>query len=162
MIIEANRHWQYTDTESNLIMPWYTLPVLQWLKTQSTKDWSVFEYGAGYSTIWWRLNCKELESIDHNSEWAKAVGAKFIQSKKAYIEQPIGPYDCIIIDGVHREECVEYCLPFIKNGGYLIIDNYGSEDYDIARTQELLEEWTCVIHKQPNHATWETAIFIKP
>lgn len=74
MIREANLHWQYQDTDTNLIMPWYTLPALEWLKKQDTSQWTVFESGAGYSTIWWRLNCKSLLTVESNYKWACAMG----------------------------------------------------------------------------------------
>lgn len=168
MIQEANLHWRYLDTESNLVMPWYTLPCLQWLKTKPVSEWKVFEYGAGYSTIWWRLNCEVLESIESSKNWADAIGCKHDIDKQNYISSISrtgfwdNVFDCIIVDGDHREECVKYCLPFLKQGAYLIIDNYGSEDYDISKTKDLLKDWECTLHNQPNHSTWVTAVFKKP
>lgn len=165
MIQEANLQWRYEDTEVGLVMPWYTLPALKWLKQQDTKSWKVFEYGCGYSTIWWRLNCSLLKSIDSDRNWSKAMGAWHISSKESYIEGAIihpDKWDCIIVDGVDREECTAFCLPYLEKGGVLIIDNYDSENYDIGKTEEILRGWPVVIHKQPNHTVWQTAIFTKP
>lgn len=164
MIQEANLQWRYDDTEFNLVMPWYTLPALKWIKSQETKDWIVMEYGCGYSTIWWRLNCKFLKSVDSDKNWSKAMGVWHATEKAYYIKivETDSLWDCVIVDGVDREECVKYCLPYIKSGGVLIIDNYDSENYDISQTEELLKSWPVVIHKQPNHTVWQTAIFTKP
>jgi len=172
MIREANILWQYIDEESHLIMPWYVLPCLEWLKKQDIREWRVFEYGCGYSTIWWRNNCRHLKSIDHSEYWAVAMGCypekektKFIESST--IESPEFYkrflWDCIIVDGKWREECVEFCLRYIDQGGYLIIDNWGQEDFpNTQKYLELLKDWKSIIFEQPNHSTWKTAIFQKP
>lgn len=167
MIQEANLHWRYVDTESNLVLPWYTLPALEWLKKQDVKNWLVWEYGSGYSTIWWRANCKLIQSVESDPVWGKAMGAYNCEYEGGYIQSCLRNedsqlWDCIIVDGIYREECTEFCLKFLKPGGVLIIDNYGSEDYDIARTEDLLKVWPREIHKQPNHSSWATAIFFKP
>jgi predicted O-methyltransferase YrrM len=152
-------------------MPWFTLPTLEWLKSIDISQWKVFEYGAGYSTVWFRLNCKEVISIDSNEAWAQAMLAWFEDDKTKYIhsianEKTYGElYDLIVVDGSWREECVNYCLDFLKPGGYLIIDNFGQEDYPqdaVDRTLKLLEDWPVEVHKQPNHSKWCTAVFQKP
>jgi len=168
MIIECNRHWQYTDTESGLIMPWYTLPCLHWLKTMDISRWSIFEYGSGYSTIWFRLNCDKLISVDSDERWAKAMSSYYVPQTMPYIESPLASkriYDCLVIDGVHREACVQVSKETIKSNGYLIIDNWGQEDFPpdaCERTLELLKDWPYQIFAQPNHSTWKTAVFVKP
>lgn len=171
MIVEANLHWAYLDTETKLIMPWLTLPTLQWLKTMDISQWSVFEYGAGYSTAWFRANCKEVDSIDSEYTWALAMNVKAAFNERAYIEARglIGPAhshsDCIVVDGIHREMCVAFSIDYLKSGGFLIIDNWDQEDFPhdaVERTLDLLKDWNREIHAQPNHRTWKTAVFRKP
>jgi predicted O-methyltransferase YrrM len=170
MIQEANLQWQYVDTESHLVMPWYTLPALEWLKKQDVKEWRVFEYGAGYSTIWWRANADYVNSIDNDKTWATAMstwwsGGHLTPRKEAYIGSIKGSFDCVVIDGDWRLECLEYSIPYLKPGGFMIIDNWGQDDFPpvaMERAEELLKGWTKVVHKQPNHSRWATAIFQKP
>ncbi len=169
MIQEGNLHWRYIDTEClGLVMPWYTLPCLKWLKEQPTKNWRVFEYGSGYSNTWWRLNSRHLDAIESNEDWAKAFDVGHAPSGSAlYIEAAYRAdvadlWDCIIVDGIDREDCVKFCVDFIKPGGVLIIDNFESENYDSSKTEELLRNWRCDIYKQPNHSIWQTAVFKKP
>jgi hypothetical protein len=162
---EANLHWRYVDQD--LVMPWYTMPALKWLKEQDISNWRVFEYGAGYSTIWWRTHALEVNSVDKDPTWAKAMGAYCAPGKQEYIfcSALSGThYDCIIVDGAWRDECVEYCLPLIRPGGYLIIDNYEQPSVgdDFTKTNKLLEGWEKQVFKQPNHTDWQTAIFTKP
>lgn len=186
MIQEANLHWRYIDTDTNLIMPWYALPALQWLKQQDISNWIIFEYGAGYSTIWWRLNCLRVWSVDHIDEWAKAVGADFMSNKENYINapefytKPLGAhcnpdfiadpdpddkrkFDCIVIDGEFRDECVRVASVHVRRGGYMIVDNYGQEGFpDWLVIDNILDGWEKQVFRQPNHTDWATAIFKKP
>jgi predicted O-methyltransferase YrrM len=167
MILEANLLWQYKDSESGLIMPWYTLPALEWLIKQDVSKWHIFEYGSGYSTIWFRAHCKTILSVDHSEKWAKAMNACAVSDKKTFIESinlSSGKiFDCIIVDSEYwREECAAFCIPYLKQGGFLIIDNWESENYDPKVNEELFRNWPIEIFKQPNHSTWKTAILTKP
>lgn len=166
MLVECNRIWQYTDTDSGLIAPWYTLPALQWLKKQDVKQWDVFEYGAGYSTIWWRLNCRRLSSVDTVPQWGKAMGAWVAQSMGAFVSQITFDeikYDCVVVDGEWREECVEFARDFVKPGGFMIVDNYNQEGFPSGdEIDEHLFGWTRLLFRQANHTSWSTAVFQRP
>lgn len=176
MIVGANKQWQYMEEDTQLLLPWYTLPCLEWLKKQNTKSWNVFEFGAGYSTIWWRLNCNRLLSVDTNESWAKAMNAHFINDKNEYstslirhassmesLRQEDFLINCIIIDGAWRLECLQNSLDIVVSGGYIIIDNWGQEDFPYTKeAEELLVGWEKQLFKQPNHSRWVTAVFRKP
>lgn len=184
MLIEANLNWRYEDTESGLVAPWYTLPTLEWLKKQDVSKWIVFEFGCGYSTIWWRLNAHQVFSVDDNNSWAMAMGARWATDKKEYLhiekwyttiadkifykitdrkKGEEGLYDCIVIDGTWRLECLEVAHNFIATGGYIIIDNWGQEDFPYTQeAEELLKGWDKQLFKQPNHSKWITAVFKRP
>lgn len=171
MIEEANLQWRYMDTRTGLILPWYTLPTLQWVVKQDIKEWKVFEYGGGYSSIWWRINVGELHSVDSDLIWSKMSGSLYCgDDKQKYITavKYLGlninkKFDCIVVDGLYRDECVEFCIDYLKDGGYLIIDNYEQPSVgdDFTRTNELLKDWNKTVYKQPNHSDWQTAIFQK-
>lgn len=51
------------------ITPWYTFPAIAFLKDIINKDWNVLEYGAGFSTLYFKNKVKNLVSIEHNKEW---------------------------------------------------------------------------------------------
>jgi len=167
MIQEANLGWAYIDTETKLVMPWYTLPTLQWLKTMDVSQWHVFEYGGGYSSIWWRVNSAFLKNVDGDDNWATAAGAWLAKTETTYVTaiNDGHEYDCVVIDGDYREKCLNYCINFLKRGGFLIIDNWLGEDFTpemVSRTEILLEGWKKQLFKQPNHSQWTTAVFYKP
>jgi predicted O-methyltransferase YrrM len=172
MIIGANMPWQYIQTESGLILPWFTLPCLEWLVKQDISKWVVFEFGCGYSTIWFRKNVNVVFSIDNNSSWAKAMTAYHTETKEKYISGikllfPTTPekndlFDCIVIDGAWRLECLQNSHDRVRSGGYIIIDNWEGEDFPHTKEAlEILNGWECQIFKQPNHRTWKTVVFRK-
>ncbi len=93
--------WQHLDTECNtcglksasvltccghvkLIYPWYTSPFLNELNGWKKKspidikmsEWTVFEWGSGNSTLWWKKHCKNIVSIDDNLTWVDFLAKK--------------------------------------------------------------------------------------
>lgn len=165
MIQEANLTWRYIDTESNLLLPWYTKAALEWLKSKNVKDWLVFEFGGGYSSIWWRLNAKQVHSVEHDKKWADAMAIMWRPDKEDYISQArsFAKFDCIIVDGEWREECTKAAAECVAPGGYLIFDNYGQPEFtDPSIIDLILEGWIKEVHRQYNHTSWATAIFQKP
>jgi hypothetical protein len=169
VIQEANLQWRHEDTSCNLILPWYVKPALEWLLKQDVKNWSVWEYGAGYSTIWYRLNAAQIISVEHNEAWATSMGAIFFPDKDSYLNSPSflieddDEFDLVVVDGEWRDECVPIIKKFVKAGGYLIYDNYDQEGFtSAAGIDAMLEGWTKQVFFQGNHSSWKTAVFTKP
>lgn len=79
------------------------------------KEWTVFEWGSGGSTLRWRPKVKEWISIDHDKAWAAKSGAIFEENEENYIKFPetIGKrIDLFIVDGILREQCLETASKF--------------------------------------------------
>ena len=55
------------------ITPWYTFPAISFLKDIINKDTKVFEYGTGYSTIFFNQNAGETITVEHDSNWVNNV-----------------------------------------------------------------------------------------
>lgn len=166
--------WQYLDKDSGMIMPWYTRPCLDWLKTIDVSKWKVFEYGCGMSTLWWRFNASSVYSVDNDLAWRNKIKyLEFKEEKHEYITHPMFVhyhsephilFDCIIIDGHHRDECTQFALDYLKPGGYIIIDNYHQPSCDLpasewTRTDALLKNYPVVIFSEEKHPDWKTALF---
>ena len=54
-------------------IPWLTYPAIDFLAGLSRPTWSVFEYGAGSSTLWWEKRVARLVSVEHDAAWAEQV-----------------------------------------------------------------------------------------
>lgn len=55
--------------------PWFTYPAISFLDDILTKDMKVFEYGAGYSTLYFAENANQVHSVDHSLDWVNNITA---------------------------------------------------------------------------------------
>jgi hypothetical protein len=56
--------------------PWITFPARYFLQRILTRDFRVFEFGAGGSTLFFAKRVKELVTAEHESDWLKRTTAK--------------------------------------------------------------------------------------
>lgn len=121
------------DKEGNPV-PWYTYPATEYLKRFNFNDKIIFEWGSGYSSLFWAKRAKEIVSIDDSPKWAdivlknKLVNQKIIllEEKKDYIEAILcqnKKFDVIIIDGKYRYECAKVAIKCLSESGMIILDN---------------------------------------
>src|ERR1700730_5908767 len=54
-------------------IPWYSYAQLAWLMSRVRQTDIVFEFGAGYSTVWYGQHAKEVIAVEHNSRWLHEV-----------------------------------------------------------------------------------------
>ena len=54
-------------------LPWYTYSAIQYLSSIIKKDYTVFEYGSGNSTLWWRKKAKKVVTVEHDAAWHKVA-----------------------------------------------------------------------------------------
>lgn len=173
---EKDKMWQINDPKLGILYPYYTHSFLNVLKDWDTKDWKVFEYGGGNSSIWWRQKAKTCISVDTSVKWAKEMNLILEQEKNKFIcmpqkicEETGEKFDCIIIDGEPnewRDDCTEIAINCIKNDGILIIDNWlqntipflGENDW--VKSRKLLQNFKSCIYKQENHQDWKTGYWI--
>lgn len=133
--LRSRRDGLPVDAEGNPI-PWYTYPAIRFLEPRVRPEFSVFEYGAGNSTLWWAKRVAEVMSFEHSREWFDRISGSApanasIQCPEDYISAPVGQFDVIVIDGIERPECARAALPALKPDGVFIWDN-SEEEPDFA------------------------------
>ncbi len=205
---------QYIDHRNGLVLPWFTKSFLDILVTWDTKNWDVFEWGCGYSTIWFADNCRTVTSIENDEQWVNEVNQELINrnvpnaiikyrkaelssdpvshpspflawtGSEAYpwaysvgekgenspyvnaIDEDDRLYDCIVIDGYHRNTCAEHVLKHLKKGGIVIVDNanQSSLGIDSGKTFELLKAYEHFSFRDHNSipflSDWKTDYWI--
>lgn len=159
--------------ESGNFLPWYTYPAIEFLNRLDFSKSSVFEWGSGYSTLYWCNKAATIVSIEDNKLWFKKifkliktnVNLKLIQEKNKYIDsiKKTGhKFDVIIIDGAYREKCITQSVKYLKKGGIIILDN--SDWYQIS-SKKLRKlgfiEISFAGFSPLNGYTLSTSIFIK-
>lgn len=183
MDVSQRQGYQIIDPKLNLIYPWYTKPFLDILETWNLSQKIIFEFGIGYSTVWFANHCKYLYGVDNNLQWineTKEYLTKLNLRNKAQLfyahaseenQQSIDAYlykiekmfeqpDIIVIDGIFRDECIPAAIKQIKNHGIIICDNWMQEEVWVCKTPELLTKFEHHIFKQEGHPHWQTAYFI--
>lgn len=55
------------------IAPWMTYPSIQFLKDILSKENKVFEYGSGYSTVFFSKLVGEIVSVEHDKQWVDYI-----------------------------------------------------------------------------------------
>lgn len=93
-------------------LPWYTYPFIKFVKHRIKADFEVFEYGAGYSTLWYKDKVKRIVAVEHNKEWfcmlSKALKDNVTiilrEDSDTYVKEILnhGFFDIVVIDGIER------------------------------------------------------------
>lgn len=143
------RDEEFRDQEKNYV-PWFTYPAIEALKNWDLSDKRVFEYGSGYSTLFWASRAREVVSVEHNRTWYEKIATlapsnvrlilapidkkedyhpspELREQFRAYAEAIDGRFQIIVIDGYAksrvRYQCAQAALPHLDARGLLILDN---------------------------------------
>lgn len=153
-------------------IPWYTYPAIEFLVQLDFTNNTVFEYGSGYSTLFWGGRSKKVISIEDNEEWynkisenkSENINVELILDKDSYIKA-IRNYDekfsIIVIDGSYRYECAKEAVGKLEPGGMIILDN---SDWFV-RTAGLVRQANLIQIDMSgfgpiNAYTWTTSFFL--
>lgn len=158
--------------------PWYTYPFLDYITLLDFSRADVFEYGSGYSTLYWGRVAKSVVSVESDREWftkiTELLQSSGINNVDYHLEQDAEKYvelinlrqdmnyDVIIIDGVRRLDAAKASINRLRPSGVIILDN---SDW-CPRTVELLV--SSGFYHIPfsglgasNQFTWTTSLFFK-
>lgn len=162
--------WKPIDKDNHPI-PWFTYPSIEYINQLDLSSYDIFEYGSGYSSLYWAERCKSLTSIEDSGIWhskmapqmPRKVDYRLCEDKESYIrsiKESALFYDLIVIDGSHRFDCAKEALPKLKNTGFMIVDNTESLDKTSAwlRAQGLIEVDMAGFGPL-NDYTWITSFF---
>ena len=130
---------------SGEIMPLYTYPCYEYLRSMNWKNANVFEFGCGYSTLWWASNEANVYGVESEQEWASRINPQGklnihvetnVKKYVEFIHSHKLEFDVIVIDGVARYDCVSPAINNLRDGGIIILDN---SDWH-TNTKELLDD----------------------
>jgi predicted O-methyltransferase YrrM len=54
-------------------LPWFTYAAIEFLERVVRPGDSVFEFGAGYSTLWWQERVQRICSVEHDARWCERL-----------------------------------------------------------------------------------------
>jgi predicted O-methyltransferase YrrM len=178
--------WQRRSPKG-LIQCWWTHPCLDQLEQSDFSGLTWLEFGCGRGTSWLRSKCGYVVSIETDPDWAAQAqgdcleaglhnGTILGQHLRDGIAEDIPKYfamipayekfDIISVDGIFRDECLQWALNHFKGrGGLLIVDNLDQNFvWESEAALKLMEPHPCEIYYQPNHTNhwgkpWNTRIY---
>ena len=123
-------------------MPWMNFSINKFLDDRLMKDLNLFEFGSGYSTLFYASKVKNVTSIEHMEKWFDYLeplipsNVNLIFQKKDFndkycrmINQTNQEYDVIIIDGRDRVNCFKQSINNLSIKGVIILDDSQREKY---------------------------------
>jgi len=123
------------DKDNNPI-PWITYPCIDFLAQFDFSDKTVFEYGGGYSTLFWSKRVQKIVSVESDKVWYDFIKPKMPDNcelvlssseAKEYAGQIANfqKFDIIVIDGPgsSRPICAQIATQYLAPGGMVILDN---------------------------------------
>jgi hypothetical protein len=120
------------DRDGNPI-PWITYPAIEYLSQLDFRQQLIFEFGSGYSTLYWARRARRVVAVEHDSSWIGKLGplppnaeCLLQPDPAAYPDTLLSldePADVIVIDGIERQRCAERAMSRLNKGGLVILDN---------------------------------------
>lgn len=152
---------------------WYTYPALEHLSQYDFSARNVFEYGCGFSSLFWAQRAKLIVSVEHDEAWfhrIRNLGSANLrihlqQDQERYIRFPLEQgikFDIIAIDGKWRHACAAAAPGALEEGGLIVFDN---ADWYPAATRHLRSQGFFQFDFSGfgpiNAYAWTTSIFLK-
>lgn len=130
-------------------LPWYTYPIIDFLKYRDYRSKVILEFGGGQSTLWWADRAKQVITCEGDRSWyekilktmPRNVNLNYVSMESAQVNvsqvrdvlrvRSHDKFDVIVIDGLYREEMVKIALDVVAEDGIIICDNaegYGFYD----------------------------------
>ncbi len=119
-------------------LPWKNYAIIRFLEERLKPSLSMFEYGSGYSTLFFGGLVGSVVSVESDRYWYEKLRPKCPENVNL-IYQPFElgntysrlvssggrKYDIVVIDGHAREECiVNACLALTRQGVILLDDTH--------------------------------------
>jgi hypothetical protein len=154
-------------------IPWYTYSAIEYINQFDLKDKNIFEYGTGYSSLYFAQKVKEIITVEDDEEWFKKISKNkpnnlnilFKEEKSNYlssIEKLNKKFDIIIIDASYRLDCCAYVKNNLNSGGMVILDNsdWFNNCADYLREELNLIQVDFSGFGPINGYTWTTSLFL--
>lgn len=127
----------------NSPIPWLTYPAINFLSERLNRDFLMFEYGSGNSTLYYSKIVKKVIAVEHNKAWYEKIKSRLSENSEIIfvnfdyneiycqtIKSTNQKFDIIIIDAEDRVNCIKNCLNNISENGVIILDDSEREEYN--------------------------------
>lgn len=140
-----------TDSAANPI-PWMNYSVVKLLDDRLRRDFTLFEFGSGYSTHFYARKVGTVVSLEYDEQWFRIIKAdmpgnvtlvfreKDVDGEYCRAVHAAGvAFDVVVVDGRDRVNCVKQSISALSARGVILLDDSQKEKYregiEFARTR---------------------------
>lgn len=126
-------------------LPWLNYPVIAFLERRLTPDLTLFEYGSGYSTLFFARRVQRVVSIESDPAWFEIVkqnavsNVTLIHQELQYdddycrlVNRQNERFDIVVIDGRDRIRCTQHAYSALSDRGVVLFDDSDRAQYSDA------------------------------
>ena len=124
-------------------LPWMNYSIIDFLTDRLNTDMDLFEYGCGFSTLFFQKRVKTVTSVESHHGWYKKMSSvaagnvKIIycpddENDRSYAEsinKSEGNFDVILVDGKDRVNCMKNAAEKLKENGVILLDDSDRQQY---------------------------------
>jgi hypothetical protein len=126
--------WREPRDAAGREIPWFTYPAIEYLSQLDFSGKTVFEFGAGNSSLFWSRCAARVVSVEHDRTWCERLRGRLpaghelvlVEDPASYVQvltQRAEQFDVIVVDGIERRACCVAAVKHLRRGGLLILDN---------------------------------------
>jgi precorrin-6B methylase 2 len=157
-------------------IPWMNYATVDFLNKRLKQDHDLFEWGSGFSTLYFADKCSTVTSIEYDKSWYELIKTQ-VPSNAEIIYQAYGhpayseainrgdkKYNLIVVDGRERVKCFSNCFDHLKDDGVVILDDSSRDKYKDAYNigKELGFKYLDIIGLKPrSHRVHQTTFFYR-
>jgi hypothetical protein len=158
-------------------IPWMNYAAVDFLKKRLRNDFDLFEWGSGYSTLFFSERVSSVTSVEYDSNWFELVRAQAPENAeiiyKAHdqneyvnvVSTTPNYYQVIVVDGRERVRCFFASFEKLTEDGVIILDDSNREKYQSAfeQAEKLGFKHIDFIGLKPrSHRAHQTTFFYRP
>ncbi len=112
------------------------------LEERLTDDLDIFEFGSGYSTIFYGQRAKSVVAVEHNEKWVEILREKLpdnvdlraiaLDDSEDYENSIVRTgrvWDVVVVDGRRRMKCFRNSIEHLTLGGVVLLDDSYRTEY---------------------------------
>lgn len=113
-------------------IPWLSYTFINFIEPRLRKDFTLFEYGSGNSTLWFAERMGKVVSVEHNKEWVEFLKPKLpanctlhlaIEDYANEILRHEDEYHLVLVDAIDRAACARAAVNRLLPTGVIVLDN---------------------------------------
>ena len=146
----ADSGWVRSVAEARVVdaagapLPWATLPFVDFVAPRLRSGWTVFEYGAGASTLFYASRVRAVVAVEHNERFAAELRPRLPSNVQVLVREKDAVDYCeavkncdvrpvlVSVDGEDRNRCVSAAIRGMSDDGVLVLDDADRPEYRLA------------------------------